>query len=108
MKPIELPSLTRVSHRPTLQIQELVAVSYGIHPKHMVSPSRDRAHAWPRQRAMYLTRKLTHRSLPAIGEAFGHRHHTTVLHAIRAVEQRMAEDDFERADIEAFEKALAQ
>jgi chromosomal replication initiator protein len=104
IEPIALPSQTRISHRPTVQIQELVALSYGIHPKLMTRQSR--IHAWPRQVAMYLTRELTKRSLPAIGEAFGGRHHTTVLHAIRTVVQRMNEDPLDRADVLALRKVL--
>lgn len=106
--PIELPSRTRVSHRPTQQIQELVAVSYGLHPRHMVSPERRRHIAWPRQVAMYLTREITHRSLPSIGDAFGGRDHTTVIHAIRCVEQRMRDDPLMRADVEALQQALTK
>lgn len=106
VKPIPLPSLCRISHRPTLQIQELVALSYGLHPRHMTSASRDKGHVWPRQVAMYLTRVLTKRSLPQIGAAFGHRHHTTVLHAIRSVEARMKSDPLDRADVAALKKAL--
>lgn len=108
MAAIELPSRTRVSHRPTTQIQELVAVSYGLHPRHMMSSERGRSISWPRQIAMYLTRELTKRSLPCIGTAFGHRHHTTVIHAIRAVEKRMLNDPLAKADVEAFRKALAR
>jgi len=108
LEPIELPSRTRVSHRPTTQIQELVSVSYGLHPKHMVSHERLRHIVWPRQIAMYLTRELTRRSLPAIGAAFGGRDHTTVIHAIRVVERRMEEDSLVRADIKALRKALTK
>jgi chromosomal replication initiator protein len=104
IRPIALPSLSRISHRPTVQIQELVALSYGIHPRLMTS--RSRTHAWPRQVAMYLTRELTKRSLPSIGEAFGNRHHTTVLHAIRTVERRMKTDPFDNADVLALRKVL--
>src|SRR4051812_11184752 len=103
-QPIELPSRTRVSHRPTTQIQELVAVSYGLHPRSMISSERTRHVAHPRQVAMYLTRELTHRSLPSIGAAFGHRDHTTVIHAIKAVEQRMRDDPLAAADVDALRK----
>lgn len=106
MTPLELPSLNRVSHRPTTQIKELVAVSYGIHPRLMDSPSRIRDHAWPRQIAMYLTRELTKRSLPCIGNAFGGRDHTTVIHAIKVVKQRMRDDPYTRSDIRALRRAL--
>lgn len=105
LEPIVLPSMTRISHRPTVQIQELVALSYGLHPRHMTATSRDRRHAWPRQVAMYLTREILHRSLPSIGTAF-HRDHTTVLHAIRRVEERMARDPFDYADVLALREVL--
>lgn len=104
-KAIELPT-SKIAHRPTLQIQELVALSYGIHPKCMTARDRDRSFAWPRQVAMYLTRELTKRSLPSIGKAFGKRHHTTILHGIRAVEQRIkANPDYE-ADVSALRRVL--
>lgn len=106
LKPIPLPSRCRISHRPTVQIQEIVSLSYGIHPKHMVSRERTQPTAWVRQIAMYLTRELTKRSLPEIGRAFGGRDHTTVIHAIRKVEKRMAEDCLVAADIAALRKAL--
>lgn len=108
LAPVELPSMTRISHRPTIQIQELVALSYNIHPNTMTISSRSRQHAWPRQVAMYLTRQLTNRSLTAIGIAFGFRHHTTVLHAIRTVEGRMKIDPVDRADVLALRKVLEQ
>ena len=108
MEPIELPSQTRVSHRPTMQIQELVAVSYGLHPNAMTSRNRERRVTWPRQVAMYLTRQITNRSLPAIAKAFHKKDHTTVIHAIRAVEKRMREDDFTAADVAALREALTK
>jgi chromosomal replication initiator protein len=109
VQPIELPSRTRVSHRPTTQIQELVAVSYGLHPRCMTARWRGYRHvSWVRQIAMYLTRQITHRSMPAIGEAFGGRDHTTVLHAIRKVEQRMRDDPIIAADVDTLRKALTK
>lgn len=106
MNAIELPS-TRLSHRPTVQIQELVALSYGLNPKAMTGKSREPRHVWPRYVAMYLTRELTHRSLFSIGCAFGHRHHTTVLHGLRVVERRMAADPLDEADVLALREVLA-
>jgi chromosomal replication initiator protein len=108
MRGIGLPSRTRVSHCPTRQIQELVAVSYGLHPLSMTSRIRDARIARPRQIAMFLTREITHRSLIEIGRVFGGRDHTTVIHAIRAVEQRMKADPLVLADVEALRKALAR
>jgi len=89
-----------------LQIQELVALSYGIHPHCMTGKSRNQTQAWPRQVAMYLSRKITKQSLPNIGKAFGNRDHTTVIHAIRRVEQRMEEYPLDKADVAALRKVL--
>ena len=72
-------------------IQEAMAAHYGLELADMTSPCRCRDVAWPRQEAMYLARKLTPLSLPRIGQLFGDRDHTTVIHAIRAVEQRISE-----------------
>jgi len=55
---------------------------------------------------MYLTRKLTHRSLKAIGNAYGLRDHTTVIHAIRCVEKRMETDPYDCADVLALRDVL--
>ena len=101
VQPIALPS----RFRPTCRIQQLVALSFGIDPRCMKIRSTDEEHAWPRQVAMYLTRELTDHSLQRIGASFN-RHHTTVLHAIRAVEQRMRSDRFARLDVAALRKAL--
>jgi chromosomal replication initiator protein len=53
---------------------------------------RTRAIAYPRQIAMYLARELTDNSLPKIGEEFGGRDHTTVLHAYEKISQERAKD----------------
>jgi chromosomal replication initiator protein len=66
-------------------IQKVVAQFYGIKMTEILSKRRTRSIAWPRQMAMYLARDLTSKSLPEIGEAFGGRDHTTVLHACRKV-----------------------
>jgi len=58
----------------------------------MVSKKRSRSIARPRQLAMSLSKELTDLSLPDIGQAFGGRDHTTVLHACRKIEQLMRED----------------
>jgi chromosomal replication initiator protein len=66
-------------------IQKYVADYYKIKVAEMYSQKRTRAVARPRQVAMWLTRELTPHSLPEIGEAFGGRDHTTVMHACRTV-----------------------
>ena len=62
-------------------IKEIVGKEYNIKMEDFVSKKRTRAIAYPRQIAMYLTRELTDLSLPKIGDEFGGRDHTTVLHA---------------------------
>jgi chromosomal replication initiator protein len=107
--PIDLPSRTRVSHCPTTQIQELVAVSYGLHPRCMTAAWRGPKHvSWTRQIAMYLTREITHRSLPSIARSFNRKDHSTVIHAIRVVERRMKENFLIRADVKALREALTK
>ena len=80
-------------------IQRNVAQYYKINMRDMLSKRRNRSVTRPRQIAMSLTRQLTSHSLPEIGEAFGGRDHTTVLHACRQVSQlrrnsKTLDDDF--------------
>ncbi len=80
-------------------IQRTVAQYYKINMRDMLSKRRSRSVTRPRQVAMSLTRQLTSHSLPEIGEAFGGRDHTTVLHACRQVVQlrrnsKVLDDDF--------------
>ncbi|MDG6910434.1 MAG: chromosomal replication initiator protein DnaA, partial [Nitrososphaerota archaeon] len=60
----------------------------------------------PRQLAMYLCKELTDASLPEIGRKFGGKHHTTVLHSIRKVEERMAKDPGIQQQVHNFIQAL--
>jgi chromosomal replication initiator protein len=85
------PELTP-RRRSVADIQEQICAHFGISMEQLLSTSRARPVAWPRQLAMYLSRELTDATLPAIGRAFGGRNHTTVLHACRRIEQRMAAD----------------
>lgn len=75
-------------------IQRLVAEFYKIKVSEIVSKRRIRAFARPRQIAMALSKELTTHSLPEIGNAYGGRDHTTVLHACRKV-QELCRDDAE-------------
>ena len=68
-------------------IQRLVAEYYNIKISDILSKRRNRTIARPRQMAMFLAKELTNHSLPEIGEAFGGRDHTTVLHACRKVKE---------------------
>lgn len=68
-------------------IQRTVAEYYKIKMADLLSKRRSRSVARPRQMAMALSKELTNHSLPEIGDAFGGRDHTTVLHACRKIEQ---------------------
>ncbi len=79
-------------------IQKTVAEYYKIRVSDILSKRRNRSLARPRQLAMSLCKELTNHSLPEIGDAFGGRDHTTVIHACRKIielrdsDQRMGED----------------
>ena len=74
------------------RIQLAVCERFGITHEELLSASRAARLTWPRQLAMYLAREQTEASLPAIGAAFGGRNHTTVMHAVRRTQQRIASD----------------
>ncbi len=69
------------------QIQKTVAEHFGLKQADLISERRARAVARPRQAAMWLAKQITTRSLPDIGRRFGGRDHTTVLHAVRRIEE---------------------
>jgi hypothetical protein len=73
----------------------------------LVSARRHAAIVRPRQIAMFLARHLTLHSLPVIGRKFGHRDHTTVLHAVRKIERLRHRDTELAADLETLGRALA-
>jgi chromosomal replication initiator protein len=72
----------------------------------MHSPRRSRSVARPRQVAMYLAKSITTRSLPEIGRKFGGRDHTTVIHAIKTIEEIMVIDPNLAEDIELLTRIL--
>ena len=72
----------------------------------MHSARRARNVARPRQVAMYLAKMLTARSLPEIGRKFGGRDHTTVMHAVRKVEELIADDAQIAQDVDVVRRAL--
>jgi len=73
-------------------IQKTVSEYYKIKVADLLSKRRTRSVARPRQMAMALTKELTNKSLPEIGDAFGGRDHTTVLHACRKIKQLSEEN----------------
>lgn len=80
-------------------IKKTVSKYYGISIKDMDSAKRNRNISFPRQIAMYLSKELTDNSLPKIGEAFGGRDHTTVLHAHKKIAGEMTENESLKNDI---------
>ncbi len=88
------------------EIQRKVAEHYGIKLTDMHSSRRARVVARPRQVAMYLAKQLTPRSLPEIGRRFGGRDHTTVMHAIKKIEELRAADSVMSEDIELLRRQL--
>jgi chromosomal replication initiator protein len=88
------------------EIQKRVAEHYNIRLADMHSARRARAVARPRQVAMYLCKQLTPRSLPEIGRKFGGRDHTTVMHAVRKIEELRASDRAMAEDIELLRRML--
>lgn len=73
-------------------IQEIVANHYNIRVEDIQGSKKPKNIAFPRQVSMYLCRKLLDISLPKIGESFGGRDHTTVIHAISKIEKQMESD----------------
>jgi chromosomal replication initiator protein len=88
------------------EIQRRVAEHYGVRLADMQSARRARAVARPRQLAMYLAKQLTPRSLPEIGRKFGGRDHTTVIHAVRRIDELRATDASLAEDIEHLRRLL--
>jgi chromosomal replication initiator protein len=81
------------------EIQRKVAEHYALKMSDLLSARRAREVARPRQVAMYLAKKLTPRSLPEIGRRFGGRDHTTVMHAVKRIEELRATDREVDADV---------
>ena len=74
------------------EIQKRVSQHFNVKMSDMSSARRSRTIARPRQVAMYLSKNLTSRSLPEIGRRFGNRDHTTVIHAVKKVEELREKD----------------
>jgi chromosomal replication initiator protein len=88
------------------EIQKRVAEHFNIRVADMHSARRARAVARPRQVAMYLAKQLTSRSLPEIGRKFGGRDHTTVMHAVRKIEELRAKDASFAEDVDLLRRML--
>ncbi len=88
------------------EIQKKVAEHFNVKVADMHSARRARSVARPRQVAMYLAKQLTARSLPEIGRKFGGRDHTTVMHAVRKVEDLCQADRSFAEDVELLRRML--
>ena len=88
------------------EIQKRVAEHYNVRLSEMHSARRARAVARPRQVAMYLAKQLTSRSLPEIGRKFGGRDHTTVMHAVRKIDELRVGDNEFAEDVELLRRML--
>ena len=88
------------------EIQKKVAEHFNIRITDMHSPRRSRSVARPRQIAMYLAKSITSRSLPEIGRKFGGRDHTTVMHAVKKIEELKLSDVNFNEDLELLKRLI--
>ncbi len=89
-------------------IQEAVARHYNITADDIRGNKKPKSIAFPRQVSMYLCRKLLDLSLPKIGESFGGRDHTTIIHGISKIEKQMETDEGLKETIIQLEKELRE
>lgn len=89
-------------------IQDVVSSYFNLRVEDLKSQRRTRNVAYPRQIAMYLSRKLTDMSLPKIGEEFGGRDHTTVIHAYEKISGNLKTDDSLQHTINEITKKVTQ
>ncbi len=88
------------------EIQKATAEHFGLKQADLLSERRTRAVARPRQAAMWVCKQLTTRSLPDIGRRFGGRDHTTVIHAVRRIDELRAGDPRLAQDLEILMRKL--
>jgi len=87
-------------------IQRIVARHYNVSKSDLLSARRTKVIVRPRQIAMYLAKTMTPRSLPEIGRRFGGRDHTTVLHAVRKIEELARTETSLADEIEALKRLI--
>ena len=87
-------------------IQNLVASHFNLNIQELLSPRRSRSLARPRQIAMYLAKQLTTNSLPDIGRKFSNRDHTTVIHAVKKIDQLIKNDNEIKQNVDEIKKKL--
>ena len=87
-------------------IQNLVASHFNLNIQELLSPRRSRSLARPRQIAMYLAKQHTTNSLPDIGRKFSNRDHTTVIHAVKKIDELIKKDNDIRLSVTELKKKL--
>jgi chromosomal replication initiator protein len=87
-------------------IQKLVASHFNLNIQELLSPRRSRSLARPRQIAMYLAKQHTTNSLPDIGRKFSNRDHTTVIHAVKKINELIKKDSDIRESVNELKKKL--
>jgi chromosomal replication initiator protein len=87
-------------------IQNLVAAHFKLNIQELLSPRRSRSLARPRQIAMYLAKQHTTNSLPDIGRKFGNRDHTTVIHAVKKIDELIKKDNEINQSVSELKKKL--
>ena len=87
-------------------IQNLVASHFNLNIHELLSPRRSRSLARPRQIAMYLAKQYTTNSLPDIGRKFSNRDHTTVIHAVKKIDELIKKDNEIRQNVIEIKKKL--
>lgn len=107
LQSVEFPTVVTTTHQMSVvTIQQLVATEWGVSPEALISKSRLKAYTVPRQVAMYLIRKVLRNSLVHIGEAFGNRDHSTVIHSLERVEIQIQSDIHFRARVFRLENLI--
>ena len=101
-----LPSAAGSSKRKLTDIVDATAQAFDLSAEELRARDRRPSIAFPRQVAMFLARELTDHSLPDIGRALGGRNHTTVLHALRRVEEELAADAAVRGAVDKVRRQL--
>ena len=89
-------------------VQKDVAEFFNLSLTELKSKGRHKNVIVPRQIAMYLSRKLTNHSLPEIGAAFGGKDHTTIMHAVKKVEEVLLKDAQIRKIVETLKNSLLE
>lgn len=89
-------------------IQRIVSRHYNVSRQEMISNRRTRVIVKPRQIAMFLAKTMTPRSFPEIGRRFGGRDHTTVLHAVRKIENLLEEDSKLSHEVELLRRLISE